>query len=302
MVTSKITDFLESYERNRHPMDKAVERDDFDFVKDNLDIKDDQVLYHAIKNGRTKIFEYAFPLFQLDAQRKALWIIGATGRLDYLDFALNHITVDVCDPRSHELACSGGHFEMIKRLEGLGIKKSQHSFCYALDSNNLDVIKHVYDEEDISTYFQNQTHVMPLDVLKFIMDHTELSKENKRKILLGAAGVGFIDVIEYLQTLPGTKDNEGALFETAYYGNQLPTLKYLLTKAPVLSKVGEDYYQAFIWAYEKGYEDFVDYLVNIHHVSPESSPDVLYAMQEDNFALYNKVFTKLNEPEILNKI
>ena len=287
-----IKEMLEDFERNRHPMDKAVERDDFEFVKNNLDLTDDSVLYYAIKEGNTKIFEYAFPLFPLDAQRKALWIIGSEGRHDYLDFALQYITVDPTDPRSHELACRSGNFEMVKRLESLGVKKSNISFSYAFSSNNLEVIEHVYDGEDLSKYFSQQTHSIPLNVLKFIMSHTELSQRNKHKVFLGAAGAGFIDVLEYLMLLPGAKDTEGALFETAYYGNQLPTLKYLLTESPILSKVSEHDYQAFTWAYDKDYEDFVDYMVNYHNVRPESSPEVLRIMKKDDFAMYNKVLKK----------
>jgi ankyrin repeat protein len=288
-INRTVEEMIEDFERNRHPMDKAIERDDFEFVKNNLDITDDQVFYYAVRKGNTKIFEYAFPLFPLDAQRKALWIIGSEGRHDYLDFALQYITVDPNDPRPHELACRSGQFEMVKRLESLGIKKSHLSFFYALDSNNLEVIKHVYDGEDISTHFRNQSHAIPLDVLKFIMSHTELSQDIKRRIFLGSTCAGFIDVLEYLMLLPGAKDTEGALFETAYYGNQLPTLKYLLTEAPILSKVEEHDYQAFTWAYDKNYEDFVEYLVNNHNVRPESHPDVLSIMQKDDFAMYNRV-------------
>ena len=181
---------------------------------------------------------------------------------------------------------------MVKKLESLGISKSKHSFFYALSSNNLNLISHVYDGEDISTHFKNQTHPIPLDVLKFIMSHTDLSQKNKYKIFLGAAGAGFIDVIEYLMLLPGAINTEGALFETVYFGNQLPTLKYLLTDAPILSKVDEDDYQAFTWAYDKGYEEFVDYMVNHHNIRLDSSPSVLKVMQKDNFSMYNRIIKK----------
>ena len=290
MTKTKTEYLVEHYERNRHPMDKAVRCNDIDFVKNNLDITDDQVLYYAVRDGNTEIFEYAFPLFSLDSQRKALWIIGSKGRLDYLDFVLKYITVDINDHRPHELACRSGHLEMVKRLESLGIKKSENSFYYAFESNSLETIKHVYDEsEDISKCFIHQSHSMPLDVLKFIMSHTQLSEKNKSRILFGAAGAGFIDVIDYLLTLPEPPDSEGILFETVYFGNQLPTMKHLLTKAPILSDIAECDYDAFCWAYDKNYEDFVDYLVNVHHVTPETSPEIFNTMQLDNFALYKKV-------------
>ena len=288
-INSSINNFIEHFEINRHPMDKAVERNDFDFVKNNLDPKDDHVLFFAVKQGNTQILEYAFPFFSIDSQRKSLNIIASLGRLDYLDFALKFITVDTNDNRPHELACSGGHFEMVKKLESLGMKKSKYSFFNALDSHNLKLIQHVYSGEDITTYFRNQTHSIPLDVLKFIMSHTKLSEANKQKVFLGAAAAGFIDVLEYLMLLPDSVNTEGALFETVYFGNQLPTLKYLLTEAPILSEIDEDEYQAFIWAYDKGYEDFVNYMVNYHYISPNSSPDVFLTMKKDNFSMYNRV-------------
>lgn len=289
MPNTNTETLLESYERNRHPMDKAVKHNDIDFVKNNLDLTDDQILYYAIREGNTEIFEYVFPLFSLESQRKALWSIGSKGRMDYLDFVLKYITVDINDKRSHELACRSGHLEMVKRLESLGIKKSEHSFYYAFESNSLEMIEHVYENEDISKCFIHQSHSIPLDVLKFIMSHTQLSENNKYKVLMGAAAAGFIDVIDYLLTLPEPAISEGALFETVYFGNQLPTMKHLLTKAPVLSDIAEWDYKAFCWAYDKNYEDFVDYLVNIHHVTPETSPEIFKTMQSDNFALYNKV-------------
>lgn len=189
----------------------------------------------------------------------------------------------------HELACGSGNLKMVKILEGLGIKKSEYSFSYAFKSNNLELIKHVYDGEDLSKYFTEQTQVMPLDVLKFVMSHCELSEKNKHRVMLGAAYAGYIDVIEYLLTLPVPTESEGALFETVYFGEQLPTMKYLLTKAPILSKVSEDDYMAFNWAYKHKYIDFVDYLVNEHKIAPETSPEVYTAMMLDNLELYFKV-------------
>lgn len=74
-----------------------------------------------------------------------------------------------------------------------------------------------------------------MDVLKFMMSKTELSETFKERILLGAAYAGYIDVIDYLLKLPTPTNSEGALFETVLLGDHLETMKYLLTKAPVLS-------------------------------------------------------------------
>ena len=41
--------------------------------------------------------------------------------------------------------------------------------------------------------------------------------------------------------------------------------------------------------FDKGYEDFVNYMVNYHYISPNSSPDVFLTMKKDNFAMYNRV-------------
>ena len=61
---------------------------------------------------------------------------------------------------------------------------------------------------------------------------------------------------------------------------------------PILSKVDEDDYQAFTWAYDKGYEEFVDYMVNHHNIRLDSSPSVLKVMQKDNFSMYNRIIKK----------
>lgn len=288
-MNNSISKTLEAFENARHPMDKAIERNDFEFVKNNLDINDELILYHAVRHGNTAIFEYIFPLFTLEAQRKALWSIAGRNRFDYLEFALKYITIDTSDSRPHELACRFGHLDMLKYLEKLGVPKGEYSFHSAFESKSLDVIEYLYDGENFSQYFKNQTEIIPLDLLKFIMSKSELSEDQKHRVLLGAAYVGYIDVIEYLLSLPTPTNSEGALFETAYFGRHLDTMKYLLTKAPVLSDVSEIDYDAFVWAYSHKYEDFVDYLVNEHNVSPESSPYVLRVMKSDDFALYNKV-------------
>lgn len=83
-------------------------------------------LYYVIKDDKEtskEIFEYIFPLFPLEAQRKALRTIASNNRFDYLDFSLQYI-VDVNDSRPHELACRSGHLDMVKKLESLGIQKS----------------------------------------------------------------------------------------------------------------------------------------------------------------------------------
>jgi len=283
---------IDDYESMRDAMDKAIERNDWDFVKNNLhkDTGSCNSLFYAVQQGHTAIFEYVFPLFSLPVQQKSVRDIASRGRMDYLDFALRYITVDTGDTKAHEYACRGNHFDMVKRLESLGIKKGKHSFTYALGSNNLSLIEHVYDEgEDISQYFNQQRHAMTLPVLKFVMSHTTLSIKNKEDVLRSAALAGFIDVIDFLLSEANPPSSRGDLFETVYYGKQLPTMKYLLTKAPILSDVSEDDYSAFIWAYEHGYRSFVNYLVNHHHVGPESSPYVLQAMQKDDFRLYHRV-------------
>lgn len=284
-----IQELLADMESRRHPMDKAVERNDFQFVKDNLDLNDDIVLYHSVRNGHTQIFEYCFPLFSLESQRKALWIIAAQNRFDYLDFALKYITVDVNDSRPHELACRGGHLDMIKKLESLGIKKSEYSFAYAFESKDLATIQYLYDGEDFTQYFTHQTEIIPLDVLKFVMSKSELSENHKHRILLGAAYVGYIDVIDYLLNLPIPANSEGALFETVYFGEHLDTMKYLLTKAPVLSKISEDDYMALDWAYKHNYLDFVEYIINEHHITPETSEEVYNIFKTDNFKKYHSL-------------
>lgn len=288
-MNNSISKTLEAIENNRHPMDKAIERNDIEFVKNNLDINDEIILYHAVRHGNTAIFEYIFPLFNLASQRKALWSIAGKNRFDYLEFALKYITIDKNDSRPHELACCFGHLDMLKYLEKLGVPKGEYSFHSAFESKSLDVIEYLYDGEDFSQYLKNQTEIIPLDLLKFIMSKSELSEDKKHRVLLGAAYVGYIDVIEYLLSMPIPTNSEGALFESVYFGSELPTMKYLLTQAPVLSDISENDYFAFIWAYQKHYEDFVDYLVNEHNISPETSPDILYVMKTDNFALYNKV-------------
>jgi len=290
MIAQMLTDF----ENGRDPIDKAIEQNDWDFVKNNLhtDTSPCNALYYAVEQGHTAIFEYAFPLFPLPAQQKSVRDIASKGRMDYLDFALRHITLDTSDTRPHEAACSGNHFEMVKRLESLGVQKSQHSFDNALRTNNLSLIEHVYDEsDDISACFNQSAPSMRLPVLMFVMSHITLSVKNKKDILRNAAGAGFIDVIEYLLSEENPPSSRGALFETVYFGNRnkLPTMKYLLTKAPILSHVSEDDYSAFIWAYKHEYRSFVSYLVNHHHVGPESSSHVLQAMQKDDFSLYHKV-------------
>jgi len=290
MKKSPFSDLLKNIDSRRHPMDKAVERKDLEFVKNNLSTTDDTVLYHAVRKGATDIFEYAFPLFPVVSQKKALNAIAAQGRMDYLDFALGYLGSSDLSGESgpYDQACRCGNFEMLQRLEALGMQKSAHSFFYALDSNNIELINHVYSGEDIGNYFNNPHSAMTLPVLKFVMSHTVLSERVREKILLTAASSGLIDVIQYLLSEPNPPSSQGALFETTYMGNQLPTMQYLLTKAPILSNVCEDDYHAFTWAYDKGYKNIVSYLVNNHGVGPESHRSVLAALEKDNFELYHK--------------
>ena len=80
-----IEDTIKYMESCRHPIDKAVERNDFQFIKDNLDLNDDISLYYVIKDDKEtskEIFEYIFPLFPLEAQRKALWTIASNNRFE----------------------------------------------------------------------------------------------------------------------------------------------------------------------------------------------------------------------------
>jgi hypothetical protein len=296
MNNLEIEKILEQMELNRDPMDKAVETNDLEFVKNNLNLNDDSVIYYSISNGKNEIFEFVFPLFNLESQRKYLKIIAYNNRFDYLNFALKYMTIDFNDSEPHELACEAGNFEMVKKLESLGIKKGLYSFYNAVAVNNLDLVTHLYDGEDISNCFSHQSTVMTLNILKFLMSKDDISANNKRKVLLGAASAGLIDVIDYLLKLPESVDSTGALFETVYFGAQLKTFKYFLTKAPILSKIDEDDYMALEWSYKHNYLEFVDYCINEHNITPETSRLVYEIMKMDNFANYNKL--KNNKPII----
>lgn len=266
---------------------QALENNDLDFIKKNLKVNEG-FLYKTIYKGNLEIFEYVFLHCPKEIQDKSVLRILSSGHIDLFDFALKHVDFDPTDSRAYEMACRSGNLDLVKKIEKMGAEKTSLSFYYALDSGNVDLVEYLYEGEDFCKYFHPQSHVLSLPIVKFIMSKAPLSKEHQRKILLGAAGAGLIDVIDYLLAQPDPPDNSDLLFETVYMGNQLPTMKYLLTKAPILSKVEEEDYAAFIWAYEKGYEEFVDYLINEHGVGPQSSPEVLRIMLADGLAIYEK--------------
>lgn len=267
----------------------ALDNADLDFIKLNLDITDSFFLSQVITQRKTEIFKYVFPLYPQSAQETALKVIVASGCIDYLDFALQYVQIDINECIFYEKACSSGNIEMVRKLEEWKCRKSDCAFSSALSSSNLEVIEYVYAGEKISPYFTNQTHVVELPVLKFILSKEQLSQDIQRRILLGAAGAGLIEIIDYLLKQEEPPSSEGALFETVYFGAQLETLKYLLTKAPVISCIEEEDYAAFIWAYEKEYEHIVDYLVNEHNMGPGTHGDILEVMLRDDLTLYERV-------------
>lgn len=267
----------------------ALEKGDYQFVRENLDVNNERVLGLAARHASEELFKEIFPLFSHNYQENSILSIVSSGRAELLSFALKFVSVDISDSRLHELACRSGDIETLKLLEDKGVVKSEHSFSYALYSNNLDMIKHVYSGENISKHFTNQSHVVELPVLKFIMGQEILSKDIQTRILLGAASAGLIEVIEYLLNQAEPPSSVGALFETVYFGDQIGTMKYLLTQAPILSRVEEEDYAAFIWAYQHGYESFVDYLVNEHKIGPQTSGDILDVLLSDNLELYERV-------------
>lgn len=239
-----------------------------------------------IKSEWNELFEEFYLSYPPEVQKKALAAISAAANSKMLDFYLLHSMPDLKDEDAYDNACRSGSLEYVQRLEKLGFTPTKHSFYNAVISNCLELIKHLPLVEKINFERISPTY----EVFLYLSANMDLTEEDRYHTLRSSAARGDKRLLKHLVD-GGQVDLASVSFETVYWGQGLDTLKYMVSDLPAID-IRDNHDATFCWAYQHGYEDFVEYFIDQHAITPKSSPDILDIMQHDNFALYDAILSR----------